>query len=435
MSKARAMRTNFHRPAIIGLAMVVVLLGAGLTWASLAKVSGAVIASGTVGISGKPKTIQHLDGGVVRRINVEPGQVVKQGDDLVEVEDKTILANLKIYRGRLRDLLVRKQRLLAELEDKTVFKAPDATLFERYSLGDVEAAMIQQQSMLQARRKSAEGEVAQLDQRIAQFKQQIRGVEGVKTSKLSQLTVYEKERDSVAKLVKQSLAAKNQLLTYDRSFADLHGQIAEHDADIGRLRNSISEVEISKQQVSRNFREKVISELDEIDAKIDELVQQVDATDQQLQRTIIRSPIDGVVHELALFTIGGVIQPGQGIMQIVPQSNKLDIEVNLDTQFIDEIAIGQKAVVRFPAFHQRSTPEIFGEVARVSPTSVVDEKNGYAFYRVGIAITPAELSRLGVNVLVPGMPVEAIMPTSERTVIEYLLKPLKDNLVHVFREE
>jgi HlyD family secretion protein len=435
MSKPATMRVNFRRPAIIGLCLVAVLIGAGITWASLAKVSGAVIASGTIGVSGKPKTIQHLDGGIVERINIEQGQSVKKGDELVVVDDKTVLANLTIYRGRLRDLLVRKQRLLAELDDKLEITPPAEELRTRYALGSWDAAIAQQVSMLNARRSSKRGEVAQLHERIAQFKEQISGVISLQESKKTQLSVYGKERKSIETLVKQSFAAKNQLLVYDRNFADLNGQIAEQQSEIGRLRNSISEVEISKSQVERTFHEKVIAELDEIDAKVDELVQQVNATEQQLERTIIRSPVDGMVHELALYTIGGVIQPGQAIMQIVPQSEKLEIEVNVETQYVDQLAIGQLAIVRFPAFHSRTTPEVKGRVSRVSPTSVVDEKNGYSFYRVGIAVSESELQQLGDRILVPGMPVEAVMPTGERTVLEFLTKPLTDNLTHVFREE
>jgi HlyD family secretion protein len=394
-----------------------------------------VVASGTVGVFGKPKTIQHLDGGIVENIRVEVGQRVAAGQELVELDDKTIIANLAIYQGRLRDLLVRKQRLLAELEDKTEFPAPNAGVLEKYRIDSVEAAMLQQRALLQARRQSRLGEIGQLEERIAQFNKQIDGVESLKKSKQQQIDVYRKEHAAIAKLVKQALAAKNQLLVYERSFADLGGQVAEHEAEIGRLRNSISEVEISKLQVDRNFREKVVAELDETEAKIDELMQQVDATTQQFERTVIRAPVNGVVHELAIFTIGGVIQPGQPIMLIVPMAERLEIEVNVDTQSVDQVQLGHKAVVRFPAFNQRTTPEIFGAVSRISPTSVVDEKSGFAFYRLGISVPEDQLKLLGDKQLVPGMPVETVIPTSERSVLDYLVKPLTDKLIHVFREE
>ncbi|MEZ5840753.1 MAG: HlyD family type I secretion periplasmic adaptor subunit [Hyphomicrobiales bacterium] len=435
MTEEAAIRTSYRRPAFAGLALFLLLFGAGAGWSSIAEVSSAVIANGTVGVFGKPKTIQHLDGGIVERIDVEAGQFVRKGDELLVLDDRTIVANLTIYRGRLRDLLVRKERLLAELDDRADFDIPKGELLARYELGDTGEAMAQQRTMMKARRTSRLGEIAQLDERIAQFEKQIEGVEGLRASKETQREVYGVERRSIEKLVKHQIAAKNQLLVYDRSAADLQGQIAEHDGDIGRLRNSIAEVEISKLQVERSFREKAIAELEETDAKINELIQQVDATEQQLARTVIRAPVDGIVHELSIFTIGGVIQPGGNIMQIVPSTERLEIEVNVDTRQIDEVVIGAQAVVRFPSFHQRTTPEVHGTVSRVSPTSVVDEKSGFAFYRTGISVSDEELASLGTRELLPGMPVEAVIPTRERTVLQYFTKPLTDSFVHAFREE
>jgi HlyD family secretion protein len=429
------MRVNFARPAVAGILIVLVLLGGGGFWASSARVAGAVIASGTVGVFGKPKTIQHLDGGIVEKILVEAGQRVEVGEQLVTLDDATIVANLAIYRGRMRDLLVRKQRLLAELGDKDDFAMPPQELVERFELGSLNTSVAQQRALLQARQQSRFGEIEQLNKRIAQYERQISGVESLKISKSEQLAVFRQEQEAINKLVEQALAAKNQLLAYDRSVADMRGQIAEHDAEIGRLRSSIAEVEVSKLQVERAFREKAISELEETDARIDELAQQLEATEQQLGRTVIRAPVSGIVHELAIFTIGGVVQPGQAIMQIIPMAGRVEIEVSVDTQHIDKLEKGQKAVVRFPAFDRRTTPEIFGAVDRLSPASVVDEKTGFAFYRVRISIADGELKRLGGKALVPGMPVEVVIPTAERTVLDYLIKPLTDSLTHVFRED
>jgi HlyD family secretion protein len=435
MTDQRTVRTELRWPSIGAMALIVLLFGGGLVWASLTEIASAVVATGTVGVSGKPKTIQHLDGGIIERIDVEPGQFVHKGEELVLVDDKTVRANLSIYRGRLRDLIVRRQRLLAELDDRDDFEAPVNPMIERFDLGDLAEAEAQQRSMLRARRNSRLGEMEQLDERIAQFRKQIDGVAGLKASKRKQIEVNATERRSVDELVKRNLAARNQLLVYDRAAADLGGQIAEHEADIGRLGNSISEVEIAKLQVGRTFREKTVAELEEVATKIDELVQQVEATEQQLDRTVIKAPVDGIVHELSIFTIGGVIHPGQAIMQIVPQAKELEIEVDIDTRRIDEVEVGQSAVIRFPSFHLRTTPEIAGAVQRISPASIVDEKTGYAFYRVVISTSATELSKLGKKPLLPGMPVEAVIPTAPRTVLQYLVKPLEDSLVHTFREE
>lgn len=430
-----SVRTDFRKPAIAGLAMIAVLAGIGLAWSAVAKISSAVVATGTVGVSGKPKTIQHLDGGIIEKINVEAGMEVREGDVLAEIDDRAMLANLTIYRSRLREALVRKERLLAELSGKVEFGPPDATANARHKLEGIEASMDQQRAVMAARMAARSGETAQLSERIAQFKKQIEGASSLKASKQKQLEVYGQERQAIETLVNKAIAARQQLLTFDRAAADLNGQIAEHDAEIGRLENAISEVEISKLQVDKKFREEAIAELDQVETSINELVQQVEATGQQLERAIIRAPVNGIVHELQVFTIGGVIQPGQAIMQIVPLTDRREVEVQVDITQIDQVGLGQKAVIRFPSFHQRTTPELIGQISRIAPASVTDEKTGYSFYRVGITIPETELAKLSGQTLIPGMPVEAILPTGERTVLAYLIKPLTDNLQHVFREE
>ena len=201
------------------------------------------------------------------------------------------------------------------------------------------------------------------------------------------------------------------------------------------MQNSISETRIAKLQVDREFRERVVSEIEKNDARVDELRQQLEATRKQLARVAIRAPVAGIIHELSLYTVGGVVQPGQTVMQIIPQNGEHEIELNLDTLSIDQVYIGQRAIVRFPSFHQRTTPELNGAVGSVSPSSVIDEKTGAAFYRVVVVIDEREMDVLDGKKLIPGMPVEAFFPTNSRTIMSYLVKPLTDHLMHVFREE
>ena len=295
--------------------------------------------------------------------------------------------------------------------------------------------MEQQRILMRARAQTRDGEISQFNDKIAQTKNQIAGTRGLREQKLLQIKVYEKEQDLVTQLIQRNIVAKNQLLTFERAVSDLRGQIAEQDAEEARLENAISETKAASAQVDKQLRERNITELEEVEAKIDEMKQQISATDLQLQRTSIRSPIDGVIHELAMHTIGGVVQPGQAIMQIIPVGGDLEIEVNADTHSVDEISLDRKAIVRFPAFHQRTTPEIFGKVTQISPSSVVDERTGASFYRVRVSIPASEKVKLGDQELIPGMPVEAVMPTQNRTVLSYLLKPLVDQMEHSMREE
>jgi HlyD family secretion protein len=435
METVKQPSSNFRKPAIVGLALVALLFGGGFAWAYWSEISGAVIAQGTVNIEGKPKVIQHADGGIVQLIHVSAGDEVKQGDVLIELDSTTLAANLSIYRSRLRDSLARRSRLLAELDGKADLLPLTDTDVQSYKLTEIEIAMEQQRVLMRARKLTRDGEVEQFDDKVAQLENQISGAQSLREQKLLQIEVYGKEEASVSQLIAQNIVAKNQLLTFQRATADLRGQVAEQDAEIARLRNTISETKTARAQIDKQLREKNITELEEVEAKIDEMKQQILATDLQMSRTSIRSPVEGIVHELSMHTIGGVIQAGQAIMQIIPASSDLVIEVNADTRSIDEIRLDREAIVRFPAFHQRTTPEIFGKVTQVSPSSVVDEKTGAAFYRVEITVPVSEKEKLGTNQLVPGMPVEAVMPTGSRTVLSYLLKPLTDQMEHALREE
>ena len=424
---------SYKGPITFGLFALIFLIGGSFAWGYYAQISGAVIATGSIVVDGKPKSIQHLDGGIVKKILVTPGDRVKKNQILLELDDTSIAANLTIYKGRLRDALVRKQRLMAELNNKTDFKAPVA-LGKLLQLGDMQTAITQQMSLLKARLQTKQTQLAQLDEKVAQFENQIVGVEGLIKEKNTQISSYDDEISTVAPLVEKGLAAKTRLITLERSNADIRGQILEHRAEILRVKNSISETKLAKLKVDREFREKVITEIEKTETKVDELKQQVEATSKQLSRVIIKAPVTGSVHELTLFTIGGVVQPGQVLMQIIQHSDRHDIELSVPAQSIDQIYVGQNAVVRFPAFHQRKTPELSGQITKISPTSVLDEKSGFSFYRIAVEIEPRELKRLGNKKLKPGMPVEAFIATDQRTVLSYLVKPLTDHFIHVFRE-
>lgn len=425
---------DYRRPALLGLLGLAVLAGGGVAWASVAEISGAVIASGAVVVEGKPQSVQHLDGGVVSALFVTDGDHVEKDQVLIELDDTMIAANLSIYEGRLREAIVRKARLIAELNGEDSFEAP-VELAQSLGLGDLASAVEQQSALLQARRLTLESELEQLDERIAQYGNQMIGVNGLIDEKDVQTGIYDDEIAAIGSLVQRGYASRTRLMALQRAQADLRGQVAEHRAEVARLENSISETRIAKLQAQREFRERVVSEIEENDTEVDELRQQMEATREQLGRVAIRAPVSGMVHELSLFTIGGVVQPGETVMQIISQSREHEIELNVETTAIDQIFLGQQTAIRFPAFHQRTTPELHGEVASISPSSVIDEATGLAFYRIAVEISDEELARLGDKALIPGMPVEAFIATEQRTVISYLVKPLIDQLHHTFREE
>ena len=281
MKMMRAPSTDFLGPAILGLLLAVALFGGSIAWAYFTEISGAVMAQGTVDIQGKPKTIQHADGGIVNAIHISAGDTVRKGDILIELDSTTIAANLAIYRGRLRDALIRRSRLLAELDDKPGFAPPREVEIKRFLLTDIESSMEQQSTLMRVRRQTRDGEIAQFNEKIEQLRNQIEGTEGLRQEKYRQIDVYELERGSMQRLVEQNAIPKNQLLGIARAIADLRGQIAEQTAEIARLKNSISEAVIARAQVDKQMREKNMLELEEVQSTIDELQQQSLATDLQ----------------------------------------------------------------------------------------------------------------------------------------------------------
>lgn len=427
-------RTDYRRVAVTGLVGILVLFGGSIAWASLAQISSAVIATGSVVVLGKPKSVQHLDGGIVQAIHVKAGDKVAADQVLVRLDDTALAANLAIYERRLRDAVVLRERLGAELGGKDRFEPP-SELARLLKLDDLSSAMTQQQAMLDARRETRETQIGQLDEKIAQVEHQIAGIEGMRDEKMKQVAAYADEIEVVEGLLKEQLTTNTRYLALMRAQAELRGQIAEQEGEAAKLRNSIAETRIAKLQLNREFRERVTSEIEKADAQIDELRQQTETTRKQLARVVIRAPVAGVVHELNLFTIGGVVAPGQTLMQIIPQTGKHEIELTVDTTAIDQLAVGQRVIVRFPAFHQRTTPELDGTVLSVSPTSVVDDKTGAAFYRVAVDIPDAEMTKLDGKKLIPGMPVEGNVPSASRSVLSYLLKPLTDHFNRALREE
>jgi HlyD family secretion protein len=425
--------TNFRRPMRAGLVAFVILAGVLGGWFGFAPMASAVIAEGTVVVRGRPQLVQHLDGGIVKQIHVRDGDQVRKGDILVRLDETLLLANLEIYRNRLREAVSGKARLEAERDDLSEIPFDDA-FATRFGLGNEELHRTGQRELFLARRVARDGHVEQLREKIDQSRNQITGAEGLISALGEQLSFTESELSGVRELYAQGHAPLSRVLGLDRAGAELSGQLAEKRAELARIGNAIEETEIAILQVQRQFKEAVLTELRQASTQVEDMVQQIIATMEQLERIEIRAPASGMVHEMATHTIGGVIPPGGTLMQLISTEEGIDIEVNVESQSIDQLHIGQQAVIRFPAFNQNTTPELYGIVSRISPTSVVDERTGAAFYRFGIDVTPEEIARLGERRLLPGMPAEAHLRLPERTALSYLMKPLTDHWRRAMQE-
>jgi HlyD family secretion protein len=396
--------------------------------------SGAVIAAGQLVVDTNVKKVQHPTGGVVGKLNVREGSQVKADDIVVSLDDTQIRANRDIVVKALNELAARQAREEAERDGLDAVIFPD-DLIARRSDPDVAKAIVGEQRQFEIRRTSREGQKAQLRERIAQLRQEIGGYEVQIVSKDKQIEWIGKELVGVNELWEKNLVPYTRVTNLEREKERLIGERGQLVATIAQSKGKMAETELQILQVDQDMRAEVGKDLADIRGKTAENIERKVSADDQLKRVDIRAPIDGFVLQLTVHTVGGVVTAGEAIMLIVPQADTLQVEAKVMPQDIDQLRIGQPAVLRFVAFSQRTTPELAGTVVRVSADVNEDTKTGTRFYTIRLAVPDTEIARLGNVKLVPGMPVEALIQTSSRTVMSYLIKPLHDQLARAFREK
>src|SRR5262245_37039025 len=423
------------RRQTVAIAAAAILLVAGLGgWAMTTEFSGAVVAGGQLVVDSSVKKVQHPTGGVVGRLDVREGGLVKGGDIVVALDDTQIRANRDIVVKALNELAARQAREEAERDGFAKVTFPDE-LIARRSDPDVAKAIAGDERQFETRRAAREGQKAQLRERMVQLRQDIGGYEAQIISKDKQIEWIGKELVGVNELWEKNLVPYTRVTNLEREKERLIGERGQLTATIAQSKGKIVEIELQILQVDQDMRAEVGKDLAEIRGKTAELIERKVAAEDQLKRVDIRAPIDGVVHQLTVHTVGGVITAGEPIMLIVPQGETLQVEVKVAPQDIDQLRIGQSAVLRFVAFSQRTTPELAGSVIRISADVSEDTKTGARFYTLRLDVPDTEVARLGNVKLVPGMPVEALIQTSPRTVMSYLVKPLHDQLARAFREK
>ena len=435
MANQKPAKEPYDRFLRMGFIGIFLLLGIGLVWGSLAKIKGAVIAPGVVVVEGKPKTLQHLDGGIVGEIFVKDGDEVQEGDIVMQLDPTMLGANEDLVNTRLRETMARVARLEAERDSQKNITWPEDLVASKNN-PIVASAMLGQEKLFNARRIAASGQVEQLQQRIAQVKDQISGLESLISSKENQAMKIREEADAKRTLVEKGWLAKPVILTLEREELRLKGDVANHESEIARLINSISETDVQILQLRRERQAEVLTELRQADTEASDFREQLTTASDQLRRIDVIAPVAGKVHNMTVTTVGGVVGPGQEIMQIIPADDRLIIEAQVDPADIDQIYPGQKTTVRLSAFNMRTTPEMNGLVIQSSADRIIDQVTGLPYYSVKIEIPPNELARLPKNLtLLPGMPAESFMQTDSRSVLSYILKPATDAMDHTFREE
>lgn len=424
---------SLRRHLRVGAAAVALLVGGLGTWAATTELSGAVIVSGNVVVESNVKDVQHPTGGVVGVLNVRNGAYVEAGSVLVKLDDTLTRSNLAVVTKSLDELAAREARLAAEgegLGDITF----DADLASRSDKDHVQRSMEGERKLFALRKAAGEGEVQQLRKRVEQLHDEITGLKAQEAGKVSELALTREELGSVRKLWQQKLIQRSRLLDLERSVASLEGERGQLVAAIAQAEGRISETELAIIQIEKAWRSDVADELRETETRIARLEEQKIAAEELLRQTDIRAPQSGRVHQLSVHNEGGVIRAGEAIMKIVPSADELTIEARVAPQDIDQVRLDQPVFVRMSAFSQQSTPELESKVSAISPDLTVDERTGEAYYSIRIRLLDGELERLGSDELKPGMPVEAFLRTSDRTVVSYLMKPLSDQINRAFRE-
>jgi len=419
-----------------GAAVVVLMVGGVGGWAAVTELASAVLATGTVVVDSKVKKVQHPTGGVVGEIRVKDGDAVKVGDVLVRLDETVTRANLDTVTKQLDELAVRNARLSAELSGANHVLLP-AELKGRELEPGVATTMASERALFASRRSAREGQRSQLRERIAQLRSEIDGLLGQGKSKSSEISLTEQELKRLQVLEAENLVPATKMNSTRRDLTRLAGEQSQLQSSLAQAKEKIAETELQIIQLDEDMRSEVGKDMRELQGKQNDLIERKIAAEDQLRRIDIRAPQAGIVHQLEVHTIGGVIMAGEPIMMIVPEDDSLVIEAKISPVDIDHVRADQLAYIRFPAFNQRTTPELSGHVILVSADLTRDSASNspnQPYYLARIALTPDEKVKLAGMRLVPGMPAEVHIETPRRTALSYLVKPLTDQIALAFKE-
>jgi HlyD family secretion protein len=424
---------SIRQHMLLGAASTILVTSCAVGWSATTEFAGAVIAPSVIVVDSNVKKVQHPTGGVVGEIRVRDGARVKAGDVVLRLDATVTQANVTIIAKSLQELIVRRARLLAEQSGAPEIVFPDA-LISAANEPDVAVLMEGERRVFEARRAAREGQKAQLRERVGQLQEQILGVKEQITAKAREIALIKEELVGVRELWNKNLVQVQRVMALDRDAARLDGERGALISSSAQTKGRITETELQIIQVDQDLMSEISKELADIRGKSAEQVERKVAAEDQLKRIDLIAPQDGVVHQLAAHTVGGVLSAGEAAMLVVPEFERLAVEAKLAPQDIDQLHLGQRTILRFSAFNQRTTPEILGEVSMISADLTTDQRSGSSYYTVRIALAPDEVARLGAVRLMPGMPVESFIQTEPRSLMSYLTKPLADQVLRAFRE-
>ncbi|WP_246883122.1 HlyD family type I secretion periplasmic adaptor subunit [Pseudomonas sp. Tri1] len=404
----------------IGYLMLLVTFGLFGGWATLAPLDSAALAPGVVTVKSYRKTVQHLEGGIVRELRVHDGDRVKAGDVLLVLDNTQARSEMEAMRSQLIAALELQARLVAE-RDSLAEPPPEPTLDPTDPR--VREARDSEARIFQTRRTSLLGEIGLQEKSIGQIEEQIRGLKAIIASKQTLAASYQEEIVDLRALLAEGYVDKQRLREQERSLSRLQAEIAESQSEIARARVHIDEAQLKILQLKKTFATEVAGLLGDARSKVYELRERLASLQDRDQRTDILAPESGMVMGMTQHTPGGVVSPGTALLDIVPANEELIVEAQVSPMDIDRIALGKLAHIRFSAFKNSTTPVMEGKLLQISADRLINKDTGAAYYLARVALTENGRQALGDLTLVPGMPVEVLINTGARTLLQYLMQP------------
>ncbi|WP_170445026.1 HlyD family type I secretion periplasmic adaptor subunit [Ruegeria arenilitoris] len=421
-------------PALVGFAALAILVGGLGVWSVRTHLAGAIVTQAVVEVQSNRQVVEHPDGGVVGDILVRDGDRVEQGDLLLRFDDTFLKSEKVIVESQLFELLARKVRLEAERDGEDANALSDR--MQKLAAAElIDPELIDGQTRLySARLETLSKKIDQLGKQRVQIESEIDGTKAQLVALRRQLELIGNELEDQQNLLTRGLTQASRVSALQREEASLTGEIGRLEAAVARLNGQIATTELQVVELAAARREEAIAELRQVQSEVVELAQRRLSLNERLARLDIRAPVSGTVFGSQVFAVQSVVQPAEPMMYVVPQNTPLVVAARVGAIHVDQLHVGQPVALRFPAFNQRETPEIEGRVINVSADTLKDEQTGFTYYRADVVPVESELERLNGQVLLPGMPVEALIKTDERTPLSYLVKPMADYFNRSFRE-
>ena len=410
-----------------------------LGWAAFIPLDAAATADGVVAVAGNRQAVQHRDGGIVTMLNVQEGQMVKEGDLLLQISASELVAQERGLSGEAISLYAQRARLIAERSgDARLVRPPELQNLSAEDKLLADEAMASQQGLFATRRSSRLNERDVLQQRVRQHDEQISGIAHQQVSNELQKQLLSEELQGLQKLVPSGYVALNRVRAMEREVANLDGRDGSLRSDAARLTEAIGEARLGMISIDRRTQEEVATELRDVQVRLDEVLPRLNATRQQIGRATVRAPATGQVVALKVFTKGGVVIAGDTLMEIVPTDRRLVIEAKAAPTDADDLTIGMTTQIRFPALQEKDLPIIEGQISKVSADSFEDQRTGLHYFEIEVMVPPESLEKLkefradgGIRA---GLPAQVVVPLRKRTALGYLLEPLSSTFWKVGRE-